>query len=184
MWRREFIPQPARSSPPASKSHTCGLWIFHKGHHHCDSSILDPFSLFMSYLLTLSTPFEAYSPQANTLVCAHTHRITWCTHAFFFYTSNNRICVYLLINESSQMCIRFFWNTLVASWTRILFLEISCLINNIVSLLENLKSSISVVEHNNPRWCYNSVFFLVRIESWQFSSDSCVPQKFTNSNEL
>lgn len=45
-------------SPAASKLHTCSCWIFHKGCCHCGSSILNPFSVFMSYLPTMSTPSE------------------------------------------------------------------------------------------------------------------------------
>lgn len=40
------------------QSHTCSYWIFHKGHCHCDSFILDPLSVFMSYLLTVSAPLK------------------------------------------------------------------------------------------------------------------------------
>ena len=81
VWH-EFLLQTPRSFPPASKSHTCSHWIFHKGHCHCDSPILDPFSVFMSYLLTMSTPLKLTLPR-HAHSSAHTHRIPRCTYAFF-----------------------------------------------------------------------------------------------------
>lgn len=71
-----------RSFPPAWKSHTCSHWIFHEGHCHCNSPILNPFSVFMSYLLTMPSLLKQTFPRhAHFSACTHTHayiQLPWC----------------------------------------------------------------------------------------------------------
>lgn len=56
VWHKRFILQLPQFPPQASKPFTCSCCIFHKGLLHCDSSILNPLSVFMSYLPTVNSP--------------------------------------------------------------------------------------------------------------------------------
>lgn len=56
IWHKRFILQPPQFFPQASKLLTCSCCIFHKGLFHCDFSILNPLSVFMSYLPTVNSP--------------------------------------------------------------------------------------------------------------------------------